>query len=195
MKKCATVCAFIIALATFANSITVEQQERFFSYKTPSAGSAPDTTWLSASGLGTTRNNFGGEVGCKFTANNTVTLTSLGSWVISGSTQTHQIGIWDSTDQVNPIALVSINKNGLSVGFHTVAVSTPTNLISGHIYYIGEEQFSGGDAFYNDDQVTVSTTAIGTISTSTFHTGTFGCPNSTSTAGVHAFGPPNFLYH
>lgn len=154
-------------------------------------GGGGDTIWLTLTSAGTSRNNFDGTVGCKFTVNSTITVTSVARYVISGSTQSHRVGIWDSG--FTKLAEVTVNASGLGTGFAYVSLGTPVTLTSGN-YYIGTEEFSGGDSFLNDDS-TISTTGVATITTSSFASGAYDAPFNLATSGVFSFGPVNFKYH
>lgn len=192
MKKIFSI--LFVALGLAQTALTpANLNAAFFRGKVPvSGGGGGDTAWVTSVSGGTARNNFGGVAGNKFTVNSTITVTSLGAWVISGSSQTHRIGIWNSG--LTKLAEVSLNKSGLSTGFNYVSMgASPVTLTAGS-YFIGEEEFSGGDSFLNDD-LTLATTGVATITTSSFTSGAYGVPNNLANAGVRSFVPPNFLYH
>lgn len=183
--------AFCLVLPTFSQTILTAGGLAAYAPNVSVGGGGGDPTWLTLGAHPTTRNNFSGTVGCTFTVSSSITVTSLAGYVISGSSQTHRVGLWNSS--FTKLAEISINKSGLSAGFAYVSI-TPLTLTAG-TYYLGEEEFSGGDTWYNDDS-SVSTTSAATITFSSFHSGAYDAPSSNGgSSSVACFGPVNFKSH
>lgn len=182
----------VLALKGSAQTL-LEANVAAFGTNAPSGGGGGDTPWVTGQSLGTLRSpgDFDGTVGCTVTVNSTITVTSIGAWVINGSTQSHHIGFFDSGGSLS--GFVILNKSGLSTGFHYVVLGTPLVLTAG-TYFFGEEEFNSGDAFYNQD-TTLTTTAVATISAASFNSTGFIAPSGAGTAGAHCFVPVSFLYH
>jgi hypothetical protein len=156
-------------------------------------GGGGDTPFITLTSAGTPRSNFSGVVGCVLSLTSSVTITALGRYVISGSSQTHNVGIWSSSDTTTPLAQVTVNASGLGTGWAYVSLGTPITPGTG-TFYLGSAETSGTDSWYDDDSV-ISVTAIGTISSSGFHSGAFQAPSSTGNTGSKCYVPVNFKYH
>lgn len=150
-----------------------------------------DTPFIT-SGHGTSRNNFDGSVGCKFTPSSTITVTSLGRLVLAGNSATHVVYIVNTDGSI--LVQQTIPTSGITANTYSYVAITPTTLVSGTTYYLQQLEVNGGDSWY-DDSGTITTTAVGTISFSAHIAG--GPPGlpTDDTSGSFSFGNPNFLYH
>jgi hypothetical protein len=135
------------------------------------------------------RANLSGVVGTKFVANANVTVTALGAYIDAGGSQTHHVGIWNSGGTL--LASVSIAFTGLS-GYNYVSISS-TSLTSGLTYVLGEEQFSGGDSWYDDTSV-LTVSPDFSLTTSIYTDGAWPTEPTISHTAGKSYGFPTFQY-
>lgn len=183
MKRWITIIALFIA-ASLGTASTIDGP------MVPSGGAASSAV-ITGQSLGTLRNNFSGIVGFKFTVGAAnITVTDLGRWVPSGNSGSHTIYLTDASGTV--LASVSVNTSGQPVAYLYGSI-TPTVLTAAAAYCIISQETSSGDQFYDDDTTLTSTADI-TVTTSCYTT-SVGGSISTSTGGLHSYGPSNFKYH
>lgn len=147
------------------------------------------TSWLTGTTLGATRNNFTGNLGCQLTNKTTLTVVSLGYYVLSGSTGTHHAVLWN--EACNVLASNVLDYTGLSTGWYYVDVAVPPQITPG-IYYLGISQVSAGDSFYDSD--TSVTTTADVDDTQAAYGADETCPTSLQGTPNRMFGPVNFKY-
>jgi hypothetical protein len=101
----------------------------------------------------TLRNNFTGELGCRITMGDTVTLTELGRWRVSGNSGIHTLRVRNASE--TQIASVSYDASAGTVGaFNYVALGSPVTLTAGQNYFITSQELNGGDQWYDHAPVT-----------------------------------------
>ena len=149
----------------------------------------PGDTPFIVSGHGTSRNNFDGVVGCKFTATANITVTSLGRLVLSGNTQTHVVYLMTSSGI--EITEATIPTTGIIADTYNYIAITPVALVSGTSYYLVSTEVNGGDSWYETAAVAVST---GTVNNSAHSSSPPPTTMTDDTAG-QCFVNPNFLWH
>lgn len=115
--------------------------------------------------LGSLRSNYTGQVGFKITMIETVDVTHLGRWRVSGNSQTHTLRIVRASDN-SVLGSVSYDASAGTVGaFNYVALGSPVTLSSGQAYYITSEESNGGDQWY--DTLPIAYQNVGTVNNST----------------------------
>jgi YVTN family beta-propeller protein len=152
--------------------------------------SAPPTTnYVTATTLGTLRNDFSGWVGMAITVGNVpISVGQLGRMVASGNTGTHALKIVNaSSGQDLNGSLTSVNTSGVPSGsFLYASLTSPLTLQANTTYYIVSQEAAGGDEWYD-----VNTTFIQTTSAAT-QTG--GVWSATGTTTYNLFGPAGQSY-
>jgi hypothetical protein len=134
-------------------------------------------------------------VGWSFTANDNLSVTSLGLWDETPAdplSQTHQVGLWSSTGTL--LGSATIQANSPLTGSFRYAAITPVALTSGLTYFLGSEVY---DPF--SDRYTSSASSIVTAPEITFlgtarndSAGGFSFPSITGSSNGR-FGP-NFQF-
>lgn len=144
------------------------------------------------SGAGSSpRNDFDGTVGFVFDVTSEVTVTHLGRWIISGNSQSHDIGIWNSGGTLQ--GSVTVNASGAPVGYLYEPLGSPVVLPVASGYRIGSLEDDGGDQWYNVFSAT--STAVGAITAAAFVSGvTLLNPGSNAGGAGNVFVPVNFKY-
>ncbi len=151
-----------------------------------------DTPFITSFTTTALRNNFAGWVGFRFAVGaDSITVTSLGRWVVSGNTGSHAARIVRVSDGVI-MASATINTSGATAGaFAYVALGSSVTLAANTQYYLVTEEVSGGDQWYDDAGLAPVETAVATIETSMWSSdGTTFASNSANDSYV----PPNFRY-
>lgn len=146
--------------------------------------------WVTNQTLVTTRNDSGSTVGCKFSTSVNLTIRRLGRWVISGSTQTHRIGLWQNDGTL--LGFVTMNTTGMSTGWHYLDLTNPV-VTTPFTFHIGSEEFVGGDLWYNDDSTLFTTSDISTYVSTYSGSAGFLDPSTVNLTG-HCFVPVSFEY-
>lgn len=157
-------------------------------------GITNDLKFITGRVLGTSRSDFNGWIGMRFTVGSRpLSVTSLGRMVSSGNTGTHSLKIvLASTGQDVAGTTVSVDTTaGTSGKFLYGALTSPVTLASGATYYLVSQETSGGDSWY-DVNTTITTSADGTGGPGVFGFGpgawyTYGATN-------HSYGPVDFTY-
>ena len=121
-----------------------------------------------------------------------LTVYALGRMMASGNGNLHELRIVDPANPTPPVASVSVNMAGGSVGQFVYGPLSAT-LSANATYYIVSAEVNGGDA-YHTDVTTVATSAVASVTGSIV-----GNPAGTSfhfnrTAPGATFGPLDFLW-
>jgi len=153
------------------------------------------STFVTATTLGTLRNNYSGWVGMSVTVSNVpLVVTALGRLAAPGNTGTHTVKIVNGVTGADITgASVSINVAGAATGtFVYNSLPAPVVLSAAGNYYILSQETAGGDEFY-DNTTAVLTTNDAAVSASVFGT---GVPYDAvpGTAGF-SYVPVDFLYN
>ncbi len=143
----------------------------------------------------TTRNNYTGQLGMKFTVGaNPLVIAELGRWVVSGNSGSHTLKLVDAATNLDvPGGSVVVNTAGAPVGFKYGTLSSPVTLAAGASYYLVSSETSGGDLWYDNGSILTTTgTAVATITGHAYGYGTnsyigFNSPNA-------SYGPLDFRY-
>ena len=156
------------------------------------AGGGGGTSWITnASPLSTTSNNWEGWIGCKFTMNETKTVTHLRRWVIAGSSQSHEIKVF--TEGGTELGVATVNAASYSGEWAVVAVGSPFVLSSGTTYRIGSREYSGGDPWHEPGGLSYTVTSAATGIGAAYGAGAY--PNTDGTPAANAtYGPLSFDY-
>lgn len=163
---------------------------------TPSTSPKPFITSTSVGAAGNLQTNCRGF---NFTApaSNPPTVKSIGRWVISGNSQTHDlyIGSWISSTWAQ-LGTVTVNTSGATSGQYLYGSITPVALTASVVYIVLSCETSGGDQNYQVNNTTLTTnSAYGTSISATFTTAN---PPTTASMNVnqganHSYIPVNFL--
>jgi YVTN family beta-propeller protein len=152
--------------------------------------SAPPTTnYVTATTLGTLRNDFSGWVGMAITVGNVpISVTQLGRMVASGSTGTHALKIVNaSSGQDLTGSLTSVSTSGAPSGsFLYASLTSPLTLQANTTYYIVSQEAAGGDEWYDVNTTFIQTTSVATQ--------TGGVWSATGTTSYNLFGPAGQSY-
>ena len=127
MKKLFTlICAALVSVTAFGSGIT----NRYTAFT-----------------AGTPRADFAGVLGSKIIINgtNNKVVYAIGRRNLSGSTQTHRVGIYDGGSWAL-IASVTNTTTGQATGFLYSNIP-PVTLYAGSNYWVASEEFTGGDSF------------------------------------------------
>ncbi len=121
-----------------------------------------------------------------------VTITHLGRYKLSGNSGTHNLLLVRASDG-GAMASVNISMSGGTVGQFTYALlSSPVTLAANTAYYLGSQEQTGGDTFYEGNTV-ISATSVATVNGASYRPGGGGgwnLINGTNTSYV----PVNFKY-
>jgi hypothetical protein len=156
---------------------------------------APGSTFVTATTLGTLRNNFTGWVGMSVTVQNVpLVVTALGRMVAPENTQTHTVKIVNGTTGADITgASVSINVAGAATGtFVYNSLATPVVLSATGVYYILSQETAAGDQFY-DNTTAVLTTNDAILSASVY--GAVAPYDAVPGTAGFAYVPVDFLYN
>jgi hypothetical protein len=122
-------------------------------------GNSNQPSFITGVTLGTSRNDFVGWLGLKFTVGATpLTVTSLGRFYLSGNTATHSIKLVNaSTGTDVPNSTVSVAMNFGTLGkFMYRALASPITLAANTSYYLVSQEMNGGDQ-WADESIVVTT--------------------------------------
>ena len=156
-------------------------------YQQAQSSAPAATAFLTSVTGGTPRSNFTGDVGMWFTTGSqAMTVTELGTWVISGNSATHTI-LMRSVSGCSLLGSVSISTSGAPTGWKYATLGSPIALSASTNYDIFYTATSGGDQWLDQD-CTVATTAAATCN----GTSLGSCSNSN--IGLHCYAAPNFKY-
>ena len=127
----------------------------------------------SVSSLGTLHNDYTGYVGMKFTTGaNTVPVTQLGRWVVSGNSQSHPIKLVNASTGAL-VAITVVNTAGATPGaFAYGRLSSPVTLAANTAYYLVSQETSGGDRWYDYASTVASTGLVASIDSGVWWNGT-----------------------
>ncbi len=161
--------------------------------KAAPGGGGGGTRWITnASGLNSTSSSYSGYIGGKFTVGGAnITVTHLARYVISGSTQTHTLKIWDDSGTDVILASASLDASLFSNEWGSASVGTPVVLTSGVTYRIGSEEFSGGDLWHEAAGSTYTVTGVATLNGYNY-----GNPfvDAGTTSANNIYCPVSFIY-
>ena len=123
--------------------------------------SVPVTNYVTATSLGTPRNDFTGWVGMAVTIGNSpLNVTALGRMVAAGNSGSHTIKLVSAAGVDVAGGSVTVNTLGNAAGaFAYAALSSPVTLNPNTTYYIVSQETSGGD-FWCDFNTTLQTNPV-----------------------------------
>ena len=162
---------------------------------TVTASPPPDgtalVTYFSPSTL---RNDFSGWVGMRIQGGaSDISVTALGRWVASGNSQSHAVRLVLASTGAD-VATATVNTSGQPANAFTfTALTTPVTLSANTTYYLLSQETAGGDAWYDFNTSTITTSAAsdtGTVWTTTAAPATF---NTGGSAG-QSYVVPNLKY-
>jgi len=153
----------------------------------PTAGS-----WvLGPAATPTTRNNFSGEVGCRFVPRRALTVTHLARWKFSGNSQTHTVKLVRASDLV-VLGSVTVNLSSGSAGtMIATALGTPVALAAGTTYFLVSTETSGGD-FWADIWPMAYLDQVADMEIGAFRAGSSGA--FTLLGSRQSYGPSSFTF-
>lgn len=164
-------------------------------YRFP-AGGGGATSFVTSVTAGSTRNNWNGEVGFRFTVGaSPITVTELARWVLAGNTNAHNVSIYGNIFTGSPtlIAQVSIDTSGAPTNAFKSEAISPVVLSAATIYCIVSEELSGGDSFLNSN-TSITTTTVATVVDAVYRSGTSGAFHNNGGPAGFAYVPPSFSY-
>ena len=140
------------------------------------------------------RNNFSGWVGMRVQGGpSDLTVNALGRWVVSGNSQSHAVRLVLASTGAD-VATATVNTAGQPAGAFAFAnLSTPVTLRADTTYFLVSQEVAGGDAWYEYNAATITTSAAsdtGAAWASNTTPGTFYVGGS---AG-QSYGVPNLRY-
>jgi len=145
------------------------------------------TPMIDSQAIGTLRTN-GGQLGLKFWVNTTITVNSLGRWVVAGNTHTHDVSILDG-EGTTVLGSATVNTGGATPGaYRYMDLATPLVLPGGAFYLIVTTEGNGDQ--YADSDTAITTTGVANSYAASFID--FGVGGAAG-AGF-SFGPVNLLY-
>jgi hypothetical protein len=152
---------------------------------------ASATNFVTGQTIGLSRTNGSNYyLGMKFVVGGSnVTVSSLGRWCATGSSQDHTVYLASSDG--TPIISATVSGTGGADAFKFTSI-TPTVLTAGATYYLMSQEFSGGDTFYDYD-TTITTTAVATVSQASY-AATYGGTPTDALSGVRSYVPVSFQY-
>jgi hypothetical protein len=150
------------------------------------------TSLLTNFTLGSLRNDFTGFVGMKFTVGSSaITLSHLGRLNVAGNSQPHMLKLVNALTGADvPGGSISIVPGTVAGTFAYGALAAPVALAANTPYYLGSQETSGQDQWY-DLNTSVQTTADAIVSNSAF---TYGGQWYTSGSAGRTYGPVNLAY-
>jgi Pectate lyase superfamily protein len=120
------------------------------------AGPSYATNLILSDSPTTAGNWYTGYVGLGFTTGSAApTISQLGRYVFSGSTHTHTLALVQSSNN-SVVASATLSTSGLGTGFAYVPLATPVTLSPNTTYYLVSSETAGGDDFYYNSPITVS---------------------------------------
>jgi len=140
----------------------------------------------------------GDVIGWRFTVSSPLEVSDLGVWnadtqATAGLTTTHQVGIWDSGQ--NLLASATPGPGGTIVGDWTYASITPITLMPGETYTIGAMYAAGdGDSYISSASSATTDPDVTWLNSVYPASGSLGFVYpATDTSSFGRFGP-NFLF-
>lgn len=135
-------------------------------------------------------------IGWSFTANDNLTVSSLGVWDMTPSnplSQSHQVGLWSSTGTL--LSSVIVQTNSLLTGEFRYESITPISLTSGSTYFIGSDITSPFSDNYRSGatSVTIAPEITFLNAARNASSGGFSFPSTTTSNNNGRFGP-NFQF-
>jgi hypothetical protein len=172
-------------------------------FDTNEAWAIPVPSFVTSTTLGTIRQGFTGLVGMVIVVGgNPLTIYALGRIVAPSNSETHEVKIVDAATNIDvPGSNVLVPTAGGSPGAFAYAdLATPVTLNANATYYIvsREADGPGHDQWYNDD-TTVVTATVGSVTGSVYGDGASTPPYTINTAsdanGNYAYVPLDFQYY
>jgi hypothetical protein len=119
-----------------------------------------------------------------------LSVTSVGRVCLAGNAGTHQVKFTNATTGVDVTGgMATVNMAGCTAGqFIYTALPAPITLQSGTAYYLSSQEVAGGDMWYDEGGVTVTSDAAAKMSAS--YDGSWTMAGGANTSYV----PPNFEY-
>lgn len=141
------------------------------------------TNWITAINTGTPRNDFSGYVGIRFlTGTTNLTVTQLGRVMTSGNSGTHNVSIFTASGGI--LGTVSVTMSGTANTFVYGTLGSSITLTNATTYYIGSEESSGGDTWYDLDTFALTKTIVATNNTGFYRTGSINDIGSMGYVGL-----------
>lgn len=128
----------------------------------------PGSPFVTATTLGTPRNNYSGPVGMEITTGaSAMVVSSVGRIVAPGNTGLHTVKIIDGATSAL-LGSASVATSGVTVGtFAYTDLATPVTLNPNSVYYFVSLETLGGDQWY-ENNTSATTTADGTLAGSVY---------------------------
>ncbi|QDV84977.1 hypothetical protein [Planctomycetes bacterium TBK1r] len=97
------------------------------------------------------RNDFGGDVGYRFTPVRDISVTHLGrpTDASAGMAQDHEIMVWRDSDAAQ-VTSCTVTPASTLLNGHYIEPCTPVTLTAGTAYRVSSSEFVGGDSWIND---------------------------------------------
>lgn len=151
------------------------------------------TNYITASTLGTLRNNYSGWVGMAVTVGGApLVVSQLGRMVAPGDSGTHVVKLVSAGGADIPGGSVTVSTSGVTSGsFAYASLSAPVRLTANTTYFIVSQETAGGDLWYDLD------TALQTVNVATLVSPIYGPGTSYAAvtgAGNHSYGPLDFRF-
>jgi hypothetical protein len=153
--------------------------------------------WVTSSPSGATaRNDLTGCVGAEFTVGSaSITVTSVGRWVISGNSQTHNVYIVLASAPTVTVVSGAVNTLGAGAGAFAYQPVIPTTLAASTSYYIESQETNGGDQWYDSNGSAYTVTSDASLVQPGYFIGA-SCPGGLILSGAPSiYVPSNFKYH
>jgi hypothetical protein len=147
-------------------------------------GGTGGTPFITSFAVGTLRNDYTGRVGFQFTLTSPIQVQSIGRWIVSGNSQVHGLYIYDANGGILAITYCDTS-TGTPGTFLYTNLSAVLWLPPGNYTCVSQE-FSGGDQWYDSNNTSVVTAAVGTFNGPAIGGGGGG--------GAGPYVPTNFNY-
>lgn len=192
IKRSAISSGLIFVPKGFSQPFTVNDAA-FIGQTVPSAASPPPsgTAMFGSITPGTLRNDFTGQVGCKFFCETAMHVTALGRYVVSGNSANHLLSLYDQTQTL--LTSITVATSGATAGQFTYAsLLTSIALTSGDPYFLFSTELTTGDSWCDLNTATTFTVPADFLAGGAYVNlgGTFVVEAS----GAVSYVPPNLLY-
>lgn len=153
---------FIFIFLLLALVLPVSGKRRFV----PIISSGPPVFVTGVTQFASLRNNYDDYVGFKFTVGaSNITVKTVGRWVVSGNSGTHDVAIFNTSGTI--LGMATVNTSGKPAGAFAYATLSPSITLSASTdYYIMSFEFVGGDQWYDlgtTTKTTVTTTSVASL--------------------------------
>lgn len=131
------------------------------------------------------RNESDLAVGMTFQVSSPILVSQLGRLYVSGNSQDHYIALWDSDDQVTPIASGTVLASSASDSnnFKWVSV-TPVTLVPGKTYAIAIDENADGDAWKDIWSINKTLDSVFTTISAAYYLGQSTYPSEAAAANT-----------